>query len=89
MALVPVRLDALVSGRPMRFALICAPNQEDFSAASRLSGKKNIIIKESGRANSSEQRDLTEKEYSLVHKFFKLICLEDISKSLMILIIND
>ena len=43
LALVPIRLDAQTSGRPLRLALICATAEEDFRQASVAEGLKKKI----------------------------------------------
>ncbi|VDK19842.1 unnamed protein product [Anisakis simplex] len=42
-ALVPVRLDVLTTGRPQRFALICAPSDDDFSAIIKWNSNRETV----------------------------------------------
>uniref|UniRef100_F1KSV7 Uncharacterized protein n=1 Tax=Ascaris suum TaxID=6253 RepID=F1KSV7_ASCSU len=57
MALVPVRIDALARGRPLRFALICAPLDDDFRAVAALPpDEKSLKIEEPKRCDSDKRR---------------------------------
>ncbi|VDK65256.1 unnamed protein product, partial [Onchocerca ochengi] len=54
-ALVPVSLVSITVGRPQRFALICAPIDEDFTTIAKLSKGENAMqIVEQSRTNTLE-----------------------------------